>query len=171
MKDSFNESDRHFIGLLHDTINRMASNSANCKNWLIAIVTAVVAYVASNPESSDLLWLIVMVDILFYWLDSYYLQLENNFRDLESDFVRKVLIKTTEQVNEPQDSVNDLYNFNFTKLDRGNEKIVCKNMKKALKSKATWPFYLTILMVTLIAFFMISDIDLNICINCCRCCR
>lgn len=83
----FNETDRHFIGLLQDTINRMASNSANCKTWLLAIITAVVAFVATNKSAVNLLWIIVIVDVLFYLLDSYYLQLERNFRDLESDFV------------------------------------------------------------------------------------
>jgi hypothetical protein len=170
MKEMFTESDRHFIGLLHDTINRMANNSANCKNWLLAILTAVVAYVASNPESSNLLWLIIIIDVLFYWLDSYYLQLENNFRDLEADFVCKVCNLGTQEA-ENQDYNKYLYDFNFNRLDKDNVKIACKNMKKALKSNATLPFYLTILIVTLIAYFMISDIDFNICINCCHCCK
>ena len=75
------------------------------------------------------------------------------------------------QEAENQDYNKYLYDFNFNRLDKDNVKIACKNMKKALKSNATLPFYLTILIVTLIAYFMISDIDFNICINCCHCCK
>ena len=48
----FTETDRHFIDLLQNTINRMANNSANCKNWFMAVVAAVIAFVANNPESA-----------------------------------------------------------------------------------------------------------------------
>ena len=94
----FNETDRHFIGLLQDTINRMASNSANCKTWLLAIITAVVAFVATNKSAVNLLW------------------------------------------------------------------------KEALTSYSTWPFYLVIMAATLIMIFVLSDINIHICIKCCCCC-
>lgn len=162
----FNETDRHFIGLLQDTINRMASNSANCKTWLLAITTAVVAFVATNKSAVNLLWIIVIVDVLFYLLDSYYLQLERNFRDLESDFVGKVRAMADD--NHRLDT-GCAYDFNFKRLDTPDVKINRKNMKEALTSYSTWPFYLVIMAATLIMIFVLSDINIHICIKCCCC--
>lgn len=164
---NFNETDRHFIGLLQDTINRMASNSANCKTWLLAIITAVVAFVATNKSAVNLLWIIVIVDVLFYLLDSYYLQLERNFRDLESDFVGKVRAMADD--NNRLDT-ECAYDFNFKRLDTPDVKINRKNMKEALTSYSTWPFYLVIMAATLIMIFVLSDINIHICIKCCCCC-
>lgn len=164
----FNETDRHFIGLLQDTINRMARNSANCKTWLLAIITAIVAYVATNKEAADLLWIIVAADVLFYFLDSYYLQLERNFIALEKDFVSKVREDKNNTGNHPD--IETAYDFNFKRLDTDKVKIARKNMKEALKSYSTWPFYLTILVVALIMICALSDLQIHICIKCCCCC-
>lgn len=154
---NFNETDRHFIGLLQDTINRMAGNSANCKTWLLAIITAIVAYVATNHEAINLLWVIVAADILFYFLDSYYLQLERNFRDLERDFVRKVL-ETAEDKN--RSDIKDVYDFDYKRLDTDKEKIARKNMKEALKSYSTWPFYLAIFIGALLMLYALSNLHI-----------
>ena len=37
------EDDRHYISLLQENINRMAGNSANCKGWLLTLVSAITA--------------------------------------------------------------------------------------------------------------------------------
>ena len=166
----FTETERHFIGLLHDTINRMANNIANCKNWFMAVVAAVIALVANNPESADLLWVLVFINLLFYGLDSYYLQLEKNFRALEEDFVQKIFRE------EDDIDLNEwLYNFNFMKLNNGN--VNKDNWYKALKSKSTWLFYLPMLLLIIVMYFMISDINPFVCIanwicsSCCNCCK
>ena len=175
MKD-FTETDRHFIGLLQDTINRMANNSANCKNWLLGIMSASIALVASNSDMANLLLILPFVIILFYWLDSYYLKLENNFRQVEKDFV---MVHKKENASRAEfDAL--LYDFNFMILQEG--KVDKENRKKALLSLSTWPFYLIILLMTLIIYFCISEdnfiVDgierwrsLNDCCSCCRCSR
>lgn len=38
-----NSAVQHFISYLEGIINRMASNSANCKNWLLAIIAGCMA--------------------------------------------------------------------------------------------------------------------------------
>ena len=169
----FTETDRHFIGLLQDTINRMANNSANCKNWLLGIMSASIALVASNKEIADLLLILPFVVLLFYWLDSYYLKLENNFRQVEKEFV---LAHNKENASHTDvDAL--LYDFNFMHLQEG--KVDKENRKKALLSPSTWPFYLTILLMTFIIYFCLSDdnfiVDnierwrsLNDCCSCCR---
>lgn len=169
----FTETDRHFIGLLHDTINRMANNSANCKNWFMAVVAAVIAFVANNPESADVLWVLVLIDLLFYGLDSYYLQLEKNFRDIECNFVQALKYSTEDRTM--VDTL--LYNFNYSMVTNEDAKKE-KNMYKALKSPSTWLFYSFFIVLIVIVYCCIVDCDvinwitsLNDCCSCCRCLR
>lgn len=44
------EDDRQYISLLQENINRMASNSANCKTWLVTILAALLAIQISLQE-------------------------------------------------------------------------------------------------------------------------
>lgn len=149
----FTETDRHFIGLLQDTINRMANNSANCKNWLLGIVSASIALVASNSEIVNLLLILPFMIILFYWLDSYYLKLENNFRQVEKEFVKA---HNKENVSRTEIDVL-LYDFNFMRLQEG---LVDKeNRKKALLSPSTWPFYLTVMFVVIIVWCVVFIVN------------
>lgn len=170
----FPETDRHFIGLLHDTINRMANNSANCKNWFMAVVAAIIAYVANNPESADVLWVLLFIDLLFYGLDSYYLQLEKNFRDIECNFVQAVKDDSTED-----ETMVDtlLYNFNYNIVKNGGTKKE-KNICKALKSPSTWLFYSSFFILIIIVYCCIVDFNiinwiasLNDSCSCCQCCK
>lgn len=145
----FTETDRHFIGLLHDTINRMANNSANCKNWLLGIVSASIALAASNSQMSNLLLILPVVVILFYWLDSYYLKLENNFRHVEKEFIEA---HKNEDVSRSEVDIL-VYDFNFMRLQEGKVDKIHK--KKALLSPSTLPFYLTIICIVLIVWCII----------------
>lgn len=165
----FTEDGRHFIGLLQDTINRMANNSANCKNWLFVLVTAIIAFVAEHQEASNILWVLLVVDVLFYVLDAYYLRLENNFRDVEKNFVTKCKSSYTadagakdqnkKQGSELSELDKALYDFNYTELidPDTKEKVDKKNCKKALKSPSTWPFYTTIAFVIIIMIGVLQE--------------
>lgn len=171
----FTETERHFIGLLHDTINRMANNSANCKNWFMAVVAAIIAYVANNPESADVLWVLLFIDLLFYGLDSYYLQLEKNFRDIECNFVQAVKDDSTED-GTMVDTL--LYNFNYNNIVKNGGTKKEKNICKALKSPSTWLFYSSFFILIIIVYCCIVDFNiinwiasLNDCRPCCNCCK
>ena len=72
----FNEDDRHYISLLQESINRMASNSANCKTWLISLVAAIAALQLAKSDLRAILWVAVGLVLLFYLLDSIYLRIE-----------------------------------------------------------------------------------------------
>ena len=50
MNELFTETDRHYISLLQENINRMAANSANCKTWLVTLVTAIIALQLTSNE-------------------------------------------------------------------------------------------------------------------------
>lgn len=131
------EDDRHYISLLQENINRMASNSANCKTWLITIIAALLAIQISLKELQGVLWIALVPAILFYVLDSYYLGLERRFIKIEQAFVEKE--------KKGDDISSYLYNFD-TKSILGDLKATwC-----AMGSISTWPLYLTIVVVIMV---------------------
>lgn len=137
MKELFDsESSRHYISLLQDNINRMASNSSNCKTWMITIVCAMFALQFANDAIQPYLWITLIPTILFCFLDAYYLGQEKRFRDVEKDFVKKV--------KSGLDYSDDLYSFNSSLRTP-----LCY-FWKGLKSVSTWLLYLTVMVIIII---------------------
>ena len=96
-KDILNDDDRQYIEMLQGNIERMASNSANCKTWMVTIVSALMALQCSMD---DLNWWILsgMLPILLFWyLDVYYLHLERVMRNRETDFLNMLRDKDFER--------------------------------------------------------------------------
>lgn len=109
-------------------INRMAGNSAACKTWCIGIVTAVLTL--SATQTNHKLALLILLPIpVFYVLDAYYLMLENRFRSgyqAAADKVAKACFQLSDA---------------FQLQPAGDSKAL---WRKALRSNATWPFYLSL---------------------------
>lgn len=131
------EDDRHYISLLQENINRMASNSANCKTWLVTILAALLAIQISLQELQGILWIALVPAVLFYVLDSYYLGLEHRLIKIEGIFVKH------EKTDESLSSL--LYNFN-TKGIMSDRKATWK----AMWSVSTFPFYITIILIIVV---------------------
>lgn len=130
MEDIFTESDRHYISLLQENINRMSSNSANCKTWLLTIVAAILALQLTCNELRNILWVALVLIILFYILDSYYLGLEKKFIKIEESFVKMVKKKNDMEI------IENIYLFNINAI---NDK--CSTLS-AMISPSTFLFYL-----------------------------
>ena len=124
------EDVRQYLQMLQDIINRMAANSSNCKAWAITLFTAMAALMIGVEVMRQWMWIILFPIVLFYYLDAYYLGLENDFRNLEASFIKKL--------HAPEDSTSYVYDFNYTHAD-GYKK--GENLKKGLTSPATWPLY------------------------------
>lgn len=133
MDSNFEKSDvQHFISYLEGVINRMASNSTNCKNWLLAIFAGCMAMQPSLQAAIDKIWLTYPLVGLFCLLDSYYLGCEKYFRDIMSNFVKKVRENNNQYVS-------SLYKFESRSISDDIESIL-----HGFFSIATWPFYGTI---------------------------
>ena len=131
--DNFEKSDvQHFISYLEGIINRLASNGANCKNWLLAIFAECMAMQPSIQATTEKIWLAYPLVFLFCLLDSYYLGCEKYFRDMMSDFVKEVR-------RDGNQYIKSLYKFEKrTVSDDFNAVLV------GLSSIATWSFYAVI---------------------------
>lgn len=87
------------VNMMQGIINRMAQNSANCKNWAIPIVSAILMLALEKGVVPTATAYIPLV--LFYVLDCYYLGLERKFRDQQRNFITKL--------NGGQDVASDIF--------------------------------------------------------------
>lgn len=133
-KELFNDYQRHFVDLLYNTITRMSTNSANCKIWLMGLLTLLTTLIQIDRLPVITLSVALLLVIVFYLLDSYYLYLEKNFRQMQQYFTQTIIkdCKDTKW----------LYNFNYKLyLDKNGDRLIKHNYRRALGSFSTWPFY------------------------------
>ncbi|MDD3531455.1 MAG: hypothetical protein PHV99_02630 [Candidatus Pacebacteria bacterium] len=75
------------LEFIQNTIKRMAGNSFLLRGWSITLVVAIFT-LASQNNKTVYFWIALLVTIIFWLLDSYYLHQERRFRCLY-DEVRK----------------------------------------------------------------------------------
>lgn len=126
-----------YLTILQGVINRMAGNSASCKTWCITLVSAIVVIVADKGKP-NYVWISVVPIVLFLVLESYYLALERQFRDLYNDFIRKLHFGTA--------SVDDV----FFVAPRSGAGATSFGILKAACSIAIWPFYVLLALMLLV---------------------
>ena len=81
---SFSSDEVKHLEFIQGVITRMNSNSFQMKGWMVAIVSALLAVYASTGNNRFVLVAIVPT-VLFWFLDTYYLQQERKFRGLYND--------------------------------------------------------------------------------------
>lgn len=150
------EDCRHYIGLLQENINRMAANSANCKVWLIGIITALIALEFTSDNMRFIILVAIIPLVLFYLLDSYYLGLEKRFIKLETDFIELLKSKKNFDKEIYVLSPQNLQNLQSPQNLQNPQKkgADCEYTWKGMKSWSTWPFY-GVLLILLLAFYYI----------------
>lgn len=133
----FSEDVRQHLSFIQGVITRMNSNSFSMKGWMVAIVSALCAVYAANSQAdAAYVYFIVAIiaDILFCFLDAYYLKMEKEYRKLYS----KVL-KSPEETD-----------FN---MRIGDEQKVC--LCEALKSPSVWILYTVVAVLLGIAIYLV----------------
>lgn len=123
------------LGIVQAVIQRMASNSASCKTWCITLVSAILVVVADKGKP-EYVWLALIPTILFFGLDAYYLALEKMFRLSYNNFIDKL--------HQGRVIGSDLY----VVVPSGN---MIRTMWASILSFSIWPFYLTLILMVLIA--------------------
>lgn len=132
-----------YLCILQSVINRMASNSAGCKTWCITIVSAIVVIIADKPKASYV-WVALVPILLFFFLDSYYLGIEQRFRTVYNSFIKKLHSGTA--------TIEDVYIVN----PGGGFWVTADSTFKAARSLSIWPFYgLLVVMLGIIYRFIL----------------
>jgi hypothetical protein len=130
---------QNYLNILQSVISRMASNSASCKSWSITLVSAIIVVLLNN-DKGGYVYIALMPLVVFLYLDSYYLAMEQGFRDRYNDFIKKL--------HDNVASVPDLFvikplkDVNFFKI------------AESFKSNSIFPFYVFILAMILIMGFI-----------------
>lgn len=131
----YNNDDRQYLQMMQSNIERMAANCANCKTWMVAFVTAFMAWGSSVAVNNYWLALGAIPILLFWYLDTFYLHLERGMRNRERDFLNKCVGDNEEEYKEA------LFNFKplMVREDDAKNGLVATN--DCWFSKSTAPFY------------------------------
>ena len=122
MEGKYSEDVRQHLSFIQGVITRMNSNSFSMKGWMVAIVSALLAVYATNATSAhSYVYFIaaLIADVIFCFLDAYYLKMERQYRDLY-DTIRKNPVDT-----------------DFAMDASNSDKTTCE----ALKSPSVWVLY------------------------------
>ena len=83
-EEGFSEDTIKHLEFIQGSINRMGSNSFQMKGWMITIVSALLGFYA-NTNNTKFALIAILPALVFWSLDSYYLQLERQFRGIYND--------------------------------------------------------------------------------------
>lgn len=116
------------LGIIQNVIQRMSTNSTNCKAWCVTLVAAVLVIVADKGKPGYA-WIALLPTVVFLALDAYYLALEKAFRNCYNQFVSKLRAGSLFE--------QDLYSV----MPIGN---MSKLQFEAIKSFSVWGFYISL---------------------------
>ena len=125
-----------YLTIIQSVINRMATNSSNCKTWCVTLLSEIIVII-TNSDNPNYVWIAIVPVLLFFLLDSYYLSLERQFRDVYNKFIRKL--------HYGEATVEDV----FYLTPRTGASATFFQFIKATGSFSVWPFY-ALLVVMLI---------------------
>ena len=128
------------ITIMQDVIRRMAENSRSCKLWCITIVAAILVLVA-QAKNPTLALIALVPTLLFLILDTYYLSLEQRFRNSYDEFV--------ENLHKGELPTSALYAIRPTGSVLGH-------FWKSLRSSSVLPFYPTLAVTVFIVWQFVA---------------
>ena len=155
----YNEDERQYLQMMQDNISRMASNSSNCKNWMVMIVAAIFAVSCGISDMNWWLLLTVLPIWVFWYLDAFYLKLERGMRNRQ-----RLYLNICAGVENAQDYATALFDFRPYMFDRDltdeETKNGYKTTKGCYKTESVKPFYLTALIVVLVIVLALNVSDI-----------
>ena len=123
------------LEFIHNTINRMSTNSFIIKGWTITLISALFA-LAEKESNKDYVLLTYFAIPTFWYLNGYFLLQERKFRALY-DSVR----------------MKSETNIDFS-MDISNFKTGKNTIWSALFAKSIWTLYLFMILITLLIMFV-----------------
>lgn len=118
------------LEFIHNTINRMSTNSFIVKGWTITLISAL--FVLAQKDSNTTYAILIYIAVpIFWYLNAFFLLQERRYRSLYDD----VRIKDENSIDFSMDA--KIYNT-------GKNTIT-----ECLKSKTIWPIYFLMLLIPL----------------------
>lgn len=122
------------LSFMQGIINRMASNSANCKLLVATILTIVVTVLLGFNNYNNYWWITIIIIIYGFISDAYYLAYERNFRNEYNNFVYKI--------NNRKLKIKEIYI-----IKSKNKNCYCDFLVKVIKAMTSfsiWSYYITL---------------------------
>ena len=142
-QNKYSDDVRQHLSFIQGVITRMNSNSFSMKGWMVAIVSALCAVYAANAQAdAAYIYFIaaIIADILFFFLDAYYLKMEKEYRNL---FYR--VLKRTEDTD---------FKMRIDKKNEEDKELrVC--IWKAIKSPSVWILYTVVAVLLGISLYLV----------------
>lgn len=90
------------VEMMQGIINRLADNSAKCKEWCFTLIGALIVFLFSGDNKAEINYKILYYIVgLFCFMDAYYLGLERNIKSNLKSFVEK--LNNNNNTDIPQD--------------------------------------------------------------------
>ncbi len=86
MAKKFTDQEIKHLEMIQGVIDRMGSNSFQMKSWMLVVATALLGSFA-NTGNRNFVLLAVFPTVIFWFLDSYFLQQERKFRGVYDDVI------------------------------------------------------------------------------------
>lgn len=132
------------LDYIHNTINRMSTNSFLIKGWAITIISALFIF-SDNKMNERVLAIAILAMVVFWYLNGFFLHQERKFRALY-DKVRKL----------PENQID----FSMKTDEFKDEKY---SLISGIFGKTVWPLYVAIiLMVIIIQYIAESTVANNV---------
>ena len=126
------------LSIIQSTVQRMGNNSFLLKGWAVLIIVAIFTFAGEQNNVQCILFTVIPL-IVFWGLDTYYLQLERKYRMLYNE----VRLKKEEDIDFDM-------NFNNVATTVGNANKI--SYFKCLFSKTEVLFYLTCIVTTVLVY-------------------
>lgn len=120
------------LDFIHNTINRMSANSFIIKGWTISIVSILFIFTDDNLNDKFLL-ITILVVIIFWYLNGYFLQQERKFRALY-DKIRIL----------PENEID--FSMSTEEFKKGRFLLI-----NSIFGRTIWPLYLILITMIVIA--------------------
>lgn len=157
----YSDDDRQYLQMMQENITRMASNSSNCKNWMVTLVAGFCAISCSIQQLNGWIIFAIAPVIVFWYLDTFYLHLERKMRNRQLDFIIKM--RTSYGSDEYKKA---LYNLAPMKMEALTEEqkaqgFVLTNdraFSESIKNFYLWFIGVTFVISIVLNFTMIVDV-------------
>lgn len=153
--NQLNEDGRQYLQMMWATIERMAANSANCKTWMVTIVSAFMALQCSIQSLNGWVLFGLLPIILLWYLDAMYLKLERGFRNRERDYLNNINAAAGDNAK----AKVPVYDLTVLNKDKDDKEKGFKSTKGVWYSKSViWFYLIPLLVVIFLSWLLNSDI-------------
>lgn len=152
--DAYSNDDRQYLQMMQEIITRMANNSANCKTWMVTLVAGLCAIGCSIYELNSWIVIAIIPVVVFWYLDTLYLNLERQMRNRELDFILKM--KNDFGSKEYKDALYNFSPLSLVNLSEEQKKKGFVDTSDRFFSKSIFPFYFLIIVAILIISIILN---------------